>query len=75
MPKINLALNLNLAEGYKSKSQIARRLIEDWVLKNSYCPNCGYNPLREFENNRPVADFFCKVCIEEFELKSKGGKL
>lgn len=32
-------------------------------------------PLNEFENNRPVADFYCQKCKEEFELKSKTGKL
>lgn len=72
---MNLAFNRKLAEGYKSNSQITRRLTEDWVLRNSYCPSCGTVPLLEFENNRPVADFYCKKCSEEFELKSKGGKL
>lgn len=72
---MNLNFNLKLAEGYKSNSQKARRLTEDWVLHNSFCPHCGSIPLNEFENNRPVADFFCKDCKEEFELKSKNGKL
>ncbi len=56
-------------------SQIARLLTENWILNNSYCPNCGDLPLNEFENNSPVADFYCKSCSEEFELKSKTGKL
>ena len=72
---MNLYFNINLAEGYKSSTQIARRLTEDWVLNNSYCPSCGEISLNEFENNRPVADFYCEKCNEEFELKSKGGKL
>lgn len=72
---MNLNFNTHLAEGYKSNSQIARLLTEDWVLNNSYCPSCGEIPLIEFENNRPVADFYCKKCSEEFELKSKIGKL
>lgn len=71
---MDLSLNLNLAEGYKSKSQIARLLSEDWVLNNSYCPGCGDITLKEFENNRPVADFYCNRCREEFELKSKSSK-
>lgn len=70
---MNLHFNTRLSEGYKSKSQMARRLTEDWVLNNSYCPSCGNVPLNEFENNRPVADFFCNNCKEEFELKSKKG--
>ncbi len=72
---MNLTFNALLAEGYKSNSQIARLLTENWVLNNSYCPSCGNLPLNEFENNRPVADFYCEKCKEEFELKSKGGKL
>ena len=28
-----------------------------------------------FENNRPVADFFCPSCKEEYELKSKGASI
>lgn len=72
---MNLIFDTNLAHGYKSNSQIARLLTENWVLNNSYCPNCGKSPLNEFENNRPVADFHCIECEEEFELKSKKGKL
>lgn len=72
---MNLSFNTNLIQGYTSNSQIARVLTEDWVLNNSYCPRCDEIPLMEFENNRPVADFHCKKCEEEFELKSKNGKL
>jgi type II restriction enzyme len=71
---MNLSFNTKLAEGFKSNSQIARVLTENWVKDNSYCPCCGEVPLNEFENNRPVADFYCKKCSEEFELKSKNGK-
>jgi len=71
---MNLTLNTNLAHGYKSKPQIARVLSEDWVLRNIYCPGCGCSSLNKFKNNRPVADFYCKKCSEEFELKSKSGK-
>ncbi|MBU3659654.1 MAG: restriction endonuclease [Flavobacteriales bacterium] len=72
---MNLHFNTKLAEGYSSNSQIARILTEQWVKENSYCPCCGELPLNEFENNRPVADFYCIKCLEEFELKSKNGKL
>jgi type II restriction enzyme len=72
---MNLQFDINLANNYTSNSQIARVLTENWVLNNSYCPSYGDLPLNEFENNRPVADFYCKNCSEEFELKSKSGKL
>ena len=72
---MNLNFNIKLADGYSSNSQIARILTENWVKENSYCPCCGNLPLNEFENNRPVADFYCNKCSEEFELKSKNGNL
>lgn len=72
---MNLSFNTKLAEGYSSNSQVARILTENWVKENAYCPCCGELSLNEFENNRPVGDFYCKRCNEEFELKSKKGKL
>ncbi|MDP2176627.1 MAG: DpnI domain-containing protein [Bacteroidota bacterium] len=72
---MKLEFNTKLTESYTSKSQIARILTENWVKENSYCPNCGDTPLMDFENNRPVADFHCKRCKEEFELKSKSGNI
>ncbi len=72
---MDLNLNKSLANDYSSKSQIARVLTESWVLNNSYCPSCGDPYLREFENNKPVADFYCVNCREEFELKSRKGGL
>lgn len=44
---------------------------EKWVHENMFCPCCG-NSLCRFENNKPVADFYCDECNENFELKSKG---
>jgi type II restriction enzyme len=46
-------------------------LTEAWVNKQIYCPNCGAPHLKQYPNNRPVADFFCEHCKEDFELKSK----
>lgn len=40
-----------------------------------FCPYCGNKYISHFENNRPVADFFCTSCMEEYELKSKGGSI
>ena len=72
---MNLKFNLELASNYTSYSQIARILTENWVKENSYCPNCGENKIHDFPNNQPVADFYCRVCNEDFELKSKTGNL
>lgn len=68
---MNLQLNISVARGYKSSSQIARVITESWVKKNSFCPRCGNTRLERFENNQPVADFYCGNCNAEYELKSK----
>ena len=60
---------------YHSASQIARIKTENWVAQNMYCPRCGNLHINHFENNRPVADFYCPSCKNEFELKSKTGSL
>jgi type II restriction enzyme len=67
-----LFFDISLAEGYKSNSQRARILTEPWVEHNAYCPRCG-GKLQRFQNGSPVADLFCTLCHEEFELKSKSG--
>lgn len=70
---MNLEFNLSLAKTYKSKSQIARILSEDWLLNNAYCPSCGNNNLNRYRNNNPAADFNCFTCGSDFELKSTSG--
>lgn len=71
---MNLSLNLELGKAYTSTSQKARVLTEGWVLEEVYCPSCG-GEIDNYNNNQPVADFYCKKCIEDFELKSKNGKV
>jgi len=71
---MKLSLDLELAKTYTSTSQKARVLTEGWVLDEVYCPSCG-GPVDNYNNNKPVADFYCKKCIEDFELKSKNGKI
>jgi len=71
---MNLNLDLKIANNYKNNSQVARIITEDWVLNQVFCPNCG-GRIDGYENNKPVADFYCKKCIEDFELKSKKGKI
>lgn len=71
---MKLSLNTKLADKYTSQSQKIRVLTEAWVDDKIFCPNCGNIKVSNYENNRPVADFYCKKCKEEFELKSKKGK-
>jgi type II restriction enzyme len=69
-----MLLNKQLAEQYKSSSQKIRVITESWVGQEIFCPSCG-NSINRYENNRPAADFYCPVCSEDFELKSKEGIL
>ena len=56
---------------YTSASQSARAWTERWVREWVFCPNCGSPRISQFEVNRPVADFFCASCSEEYALKSQ----
>lgn len=71
---MHLCLNSFIADGYSSNSQKMRVLTEQWVDENIFCPNCG-NAIVNYENNRPVADFYCSKCKEDYELKSKKDKI
>ncbi len=59
---------------FVSPSQSARFWTERWVSLQAFCPNCGFVRITRYENNRPVADFYCSSCREEFELKSQKTK-
>ncbi len=72
---MNLSFDINIIEKYHSGTQIARVLTENWVYQNMFCPRCGNSHIRHFENNRPVADFYCPSCNNEYELKSKSVSL
>jgi type II restriction enzyme len=71
---MDLTLPIDIVSGYHSSSQQIRVMTEHWVNRSMFCPNCG-NSLNNFGNNRPVADFYCRKCSEEYELKSKQGNL
>lgn len=71
---MNLSFDTTVAQGYKSPSQIARRLTESWVERQLFCPRCGAPVLHKFPNNAAAADFFCSECQSQFELKSHNGK-
>jgi len=71
---MELKLPVEVGKGYVSGSQRIRVLTEYWVSSAAFCPNCG-RVLRQFENNKPVADFYCGNCWEEYELKSKNGNI
>ncbi|MDB5498215.1 MAG: Type site-specific deoxyribonuclease [Phenylobacterium sp.] len=59
---------------FESALQKARVTTERWALNWLFCPNCGERGLGQFANNSKVADFYCAVCREEYELKSTKGR-
>ena len=65
--------DMTIAANYHSNAQIARVLTENWVAENMFCPRCGNFQIKQFSNNKPVADFYCPKCKNQFELKSKAG--
>lgn len=68
---MQLTFNTKLAEKYTSAPQKIRVLTEDWVDTCVYCPSCGHLEIENYPNNKPVADFYCSNCKEDYELKSK----
>ena len=72
---MNLQMDGKSAVNYSSNAQKIRVITEKWVKENMFCPYCGSKYISHFENNRPVADFFCPSCREEYELKSKGSSI
>lgn len=72
---MNLSFEAQLAKTYTSSSQQIRVLSEHWVGKQAYCPNCGHVELNGLTNNKPVADFMCSSCSEEYELKSQKNRI
>lgn len=71
---MELKLLVEVADDYSSESQRIRVMTEHWVNRSGFCPNCG-SVLSQFGNNKPVADFYCGNCSEEYELKSKNGNV
>ena len=72
---MDLSFDTRLIDKYHSTSQASRVLTETWFENNMFCPRCGNLHIKHFENNRPVADFYCPHCNSEYELKSKRSKL
>ena len=72
---LNLQMDGKIAEQYVSNTQKIRVITETWLGENMFCPYCGNSYITHFENNKPVADFFCPHCEEEYELKSKSASI
>ena len=68
---MQLKLDYSLCEEYKSNTQKMRVATEKWVEQNMFCPICGRPHLHHYTANKPVSDFCCEDCHNDFELKSK----
>jgi type II restriction enzyme len=74
-------MNVSIAEYYSnyktlyhSPSQLIRNITESWFKDNMYCPFCLTSSIKAFGNNHAVSDYYCNICREEFQLKSKKNK-
>lgn len=72
---MDLCFDREKAEGYKSPSQIARVLTEDWASRNLFCVSCNQNVLQAARDNTKVIDFICDKCSETYQLKSQSKSL
>lgn len=70
---MNLQMDLTVARGYKSPSQIAKVVTENWMRREGYCPSC-YSNLKQSKANSRVLDFDCPNCKNQYELKGKKSK-
>jgi type II restriction enzyme len=67
---MNLQCRPELASAYKSGSQIARVVTEEWCARELYCPACVSDRLLPSKVNTPALDFACRDCDQLFQLKS-----
>lgn len=67
---MDLQCEIELAQAYRSRSQVARVLSEAWCRRELYCPACDSNALLPTRPNTKVLDFTCPKCGQLFELKS-----
>ena len=70
---MNLLLNPATAEGYKSSSQAARRITEEWATDNLHCIACPSDLALSLPANTPVQDYMCPKCGANHQLKIENG--
>ncbi len=70
---MQLFADASLGAQYKSRSQQARRITEDWVAQNLFCLGCEADQISPTSANTESCDFRCPQCKQIYELKSKCG--
>ena len=68
---MDLRLDLTTAEGYRSGSQIARKISEDWATRNLFCLACASDRIDAARANTAVWDYSCSTCGAVYQLKSQ----
>ena len=64
----------DVLQKYKSNSQRARVLTENWFSAEMYCPCCLSPSVQKLPNNSHTLDFICERCRSRHELKSSSKK-
>ncbi|QYM79660.1 hypothetical protein K0B96_03305 [Horticoccus luteus] len=72
---MDLQLPVHHGAGYKSASQIARRITEPWGASNLFCCACTSDIIEQTPANTHVTDFLCPLCVERYQLKSQKTKI
>jgi type II restriction enzyme len=67
---MNLQCRSEIASAYKSGSQVARVVTEDWCTRELYCAACQSDCLSPSKANTPSVDFVCPACEQLYQLKS-----
>jgi type II restriction enzyme len=67
---VQIIMNPVLATAYKSRSQIARVVTEDWAARNLYCPACEASSVVQSIANTHAFDFACGSCETTYQLKA-----
>jgi type II restriction enzyme len=72
---MRLELDPSFGEGYTSRSQWARRVTEEWGLRQLFCVACPSPHLSAHRANTKVEDFLCPRCQRRVQLKAKSGRI
>lgn len=67
---MTLDMPAELAAGFKSRSQIARRITEAWGAENLYCAACPASAIQPTPPNTKAVDFMCGRCGNGYQLKA-----
>jgi type II restriction enzyme len=67
---MNLHMTYDVASGYRSGCQIARRVSEHWAAENLFCAACESDGVERARANTKAIDFACTRCPATYQLKA-----